>query len=81
MKLIIQNGSGEKHNISLPTGMVLNRISAGIVCGILKKHDVEIQKKQLVELLKVAKNYKKCHPEWKLLEVDDASGEHVEIIV
>lgn len=81
MKLIIQDGSGEKHNINLPTGMVLNRISAGIVCGVLKKYDIELQKKQLVELMKVAKNYKKRHPEWKLLEVDDANGEHVEVII
>ena len=81
MKLIIQGGSGEKHNINLPTGMVLNRVSAGIVCGILKKYDVKIQKKQLLELMKVAKNYKKSHPEWILLEVDDAGGEHIEIII
>jgi hypothetical protein len=61
--------------------MVLNRISAGIVSGVLKKYDIEISKKQLVELMKVAKNYKKQHPEWKLLEVDDADGEPVEIIL
>ena len=81
MRLIIQNTSGENHNIKLPTGIVLNRISAGIVSGVLKKYDVEISKKQLVELMRVAKNYKKQHPEWKLLEVDDAGGEHVEIII
>lgn len=81
MKLMIQEKNGEKHNINLPTGMVLNRVSAGIVCRVLKKYDVELQKKQLVELMKVAKNYKKLHPEWKLLEVDDVGGEHVEVII
>ena len=81
MKLIIQNASGENHNIKLPTGILLNRVSAGIVSGVLKKYDVEISKKQLTELMKVAKTYKKHHPEWKLIEVDDAGGEHVEIII
>ena len=81
MRLVIQNASGENHNIKLPTGILLNGVSAGIVSGVLKKYDVEISKKQLAELMTLAKNYKKHHPDWKLLEVDDANGEHVEVII
>lgn len=81
MRVIVQEGTGESHDIRIPTGMALNRVTAGFVSGICKKNGVEISKKQLLELIKVVKDYKKTHPDWKLVEVDDADGEHVEIII
>ena len=61
--------------------MALNRVTAGVAASVLKKNGVELPKKQLLMLMKEAKKYKKYHPEWKLLEVDDSDGEHVEIII
>jgi len=81
MRILINEGSGEHHDIKIPTGLALNRVTAGFVSVVLKKNGVEISKKQLAGLMKMAKMYKKTHPDWKLLEVDDANGEHVEIVI
>lgn len=81
MRVIVNEGAGEMHDIRIPTGLALNRATVGFVSGILKKNGVELPKKQLLMLMKEAKKYKKHHPDWKLLGVDDSDGEHVEIII
>ena len=81
MRVIVQENGGENHDISIPTGVALNRVTAGVLSKLLQKNGVVIQKKQLLELMKAVKDYKKTHPDWKLVEVDEADGEHVEVIL
>ena len=79
MRVLVKESSGEKHDIRIPTGLALNRVTAGVAAKVCQKNGMEITKKQLQVLVKTLKDYKKHHPEWRLLEVDDADGEHVEI--
>jgi len=81
MRVLVKENSGEKHDIRIPTGLALNRVTAGFVSKVCKKNGADISKEQLRVLIKALKDYKKRHPEWKLLEVDDADGEHVEIVL
>jgi len=81
MRIIVKESTGENHDIKIPTGVALNRVTAGVVTSVLKKNGVALPKKQLLQLMKEAKKYKRNHPEWKLLEVEDADGEYVEITI
>ena len=81
MRVIIHENADEHHDIKIPTGLALNRVTTGILSKFLQTNGVNIEKKQLFELIKAAKKYKKNHPDWKLVEVDDSGGEHIEIIL
>lgn len=81
MRVYVKEDTGQKFDIRIPTGLALNRVTAGIAAKMCQKNGVEISKKQLQVLVKTLKDYKKHHPDWKLLEVDDADGEHVEIVL
>ena len=79
MRIYIKEEGGHKLDIRIPTGMALNRVTAGIAAGICKKNGMEITKSQLFVLIKAIKEYKKHHPEWKLVELQDGDGDFVEI--
>ena len=81
MRIIVNESGGENHDIGIPTGLALNHATLGFVSKLCQKNGVNISKKQLLVLLKALKDYKKTHPDWKLVEVDELDGEHVEIIL
>ena len=81
MRVYIKESTGKQHDIKIPTGLALNRVTAGIISNACQKNGINISKKQILELMKAFKCFKKHHLSWKLLEVYDADGEHVEIIV
>lgn len=81
MKIIVKEGNGENLNIKVPTGLVLNHATAGFVSKICKDKGVDISRKQFLMFLKALRTYKKSHPEWKLLEVEESGGERIEIIL
>ena len=81
MKVIVKEGNGELHNIKVPTGLVFNRATVGFASKVCKEKGVDISGKQLLLLLKALRTYKKTHPDWKLIEVDEDGGDHIEIII
>lgn len=81
MKVIVNETMGNDVNLNLPSGLFMNPVTAAVLAKVLKKHGVELPRKQISEFMKLAQDYKKTHPEWKLVEVDSPSGEHVEIIL
>lgn len=81
MRVLLQENTRKKFVIRIPTGLALNRVTAGIAVKVCKKNGVEISKEQLMELIKVVKDYKKTHPDWKLVEMAGPDGEYVEIII
>lgn len=63
--------------VPFPTWLGLNRLTCGYISKKLKKHNVQIKKRQLLKLMKLCKKYKKKHKDWTLLEVDTVSGTKV----
>ena len=59
----------------LPTGLVLNRLTL----HFLPMGDTKITRKQAVRLIRELKRCKKRFPGWKIVEVESADGEQVEI--
>lgn len=79
MKIIVEEKEGQDINLQLPTGLVLNGITAGVISRLCEKNGVQIPKEYMKELIKEVKKYKKEHPEWTLVEVCERNGDRVEI--
>lgn len=60
-----------KLTLRLPTGLILNRLTAGIVCRKLKKEGIYLTRKQTVLFIKELKKYKKKHRDWNLVEISE----------
>ena len=70
MKIAINSGD-TKFVFRFPTGLVFNRLTAGIVCRKLKKEGINLTRKQTVLFIKELKRYKKTHRDWNLVEVSE----------
>ena len=81
MKIIVSHETGHGINLRLPTGLLLNSLTAKIVCGFLNDNGVSIPRSQMNVLFHELERYRKKHPDWKLVEVDSADGEHVEVVI
>lgn len=81
MKVYVKEEAGHKIDIRIPTVLALNRVTAGIAARICQKNGMIITKNQLRVLIKSIKDFKKHHPDWKLVEIQGADGETVEIIL
>ncbi|HHX72294.1 MAG TPA: hypothetical protein GX701_05130 [Clostridiales bacterium] len=80
MKIVVREESGKKINIVLPTGMVLNRLTAWFACKAIRKHsDLKITRKQALRFIKELRRCKRRHRGWKLVEVESSDGDYVEI--
>lgn len=80
MKIHVMERGVQKINLRLPTGLLLNRVTAYLAPHFTKKNDgMPITGAQAYRLIRALKEYKAGHPEWVLVEVDSANGDHVEI--
>ena len=66
-----------KLTLRLPTGLILNRLTAGIVCRKLKKEGIHLTRKQTVLFIKELKKYKKTHRDWNLVEISENDTDSV----
>ena len=60
-----------KLTLRFPTGLVLNRFTAGFGSRMLKKEGIHLTRKQTVLFIKELKRYKKTHRDWNLVEVSE----------
>ena len=60
-----------KLTLRFPTGLVLNRLTAGIVRKQLKKEGVNLTRRQTVLFIKELKKYRRHHRDWNLVEVTE----------
>lgn len=60
-----------KLSLRFPTGLVLNRLTAGIVRKQLKKEGIHLTRKQTVLFIKELKKYRRHHRDWNLVEVTE----------
>ena len=60
-----------------PTGLILNRLTAGIIRGQLGKRGLRLARKQTLLFIKELKKYKKRHPDWNLVETTEKDGDSV----
>ncbi len=78
MKILV-NWQEQNLNLRFPTGLVLNRVTAGIVARALGKKGLPLSRKQMVCCIRALNRYRKTHPDWVLVEVNSADGDRVEM--
>ena len=81
MNVFLKAG-GEKpkrFRIILPTSLIFNRFTAGIAAKEAEKNGAKISKKQMINLFKAIKKYKKRHRDWVLVEAVSSEGEEVRV--
>ena len=66
-----------KLTLRFPTGLVLNRFTAGFGCRMLKKEGIHLTRKQAVLFIKELKKHKRRHRDWNLVEVTENNDNHV----
>ena len=76
MKISI-NWDNTKLALHFPTGLILNRCTAGIIRRSLKKKGIHLSRKQTVLFIKELKKYKKKHRDWNLVEVTESGTNSV----
>lgn len=81
MHITVNEYSGKRIRLSLPSGLVLNRLSASILSARLKKTSISLSAKQLHILFRAIKSYKASHPQWMLIEAESQGGDVVEIMI
>lgn len=64
-------------NLAIPSGLVLNSLTASLLPIYLRKYDVHIPAAQARKFVRALNRYRKAHPEWVLVEVLSSQGETV----
>ncbi len=81
MGIIIREGTGKTVHLRLPTGLIMNGVSAAVLSARLRAQGVDISAKQLRILFHAIKEYQNAYPDWKLVEVESGNGTLVEIVI
>ena len=79
MKVLIKGSEGKNFRIVLPSALVLNRFFAGVLSKALEQNGIAIDRRQTAALLKELSRFRREHRDWKLVEVESADGECVEV--
>ena len=66
-------------NLPIPTRLVFNGLTAGLLCWGLEKHGTHVSRKQLMVFVKELRRFRRRHPRWTLVEVEGHEGEQVKI--
>ena len=79
MRIIIKESGSRTIKLRFPTALALNRLTAYLAPRVLKGSEVTVTRQQAVRLIKELKRCKKRFKGWKIVEVESADGERVEI--
>lgn len=79
MRIIVNDNEGTNLHFTVPSGLILNRLSAGFASKGLRKYGVSMTRQQMLCMIKEINQFKRHHKGWKLVEVQSADGEYVEI--
>lgn len=66
-------------NLPIPTRLVVNGLTAGVLCRVLEKQGVSVTRKQLMVFVNELHRFRRRHPKWTLVEVEGHEGEQVKI--
>lgn len=67
----------DKTVFMFPTRLAINRLTAGFIRRKLRKKGIKLTRKQTVKMLKAFRKYRRKHPEWNLVEANEAGNAHL----
>ncbi len=79
MKIVVRASNGPNIFLPIPSGLVFNRFTAGVLIKTMKQNGLNLDKKQALAIIKAVNAYRRKHRDWVLVEVDSADGDYVKI--
>ena len=77
MIIKIRSTEGPNIFIPIPTGLFCNRLTAGIAAKMMEQNGMHATPEQMLRFFRTARRYKRKHPDWVMVEVQSADGDHV----
>ncbi len=77
MKIAVKSSNGRNISFLIPSRMVLNWFTAGMIVKALEDKKVDLNKAQARCLVEALHQYRKTHKEWVLVQAHSADGDHV----
>lgn len=79
MKIIVYGENDKIRTIKISNKLIANRIVANYIYKKIKKEKKDVDKKQIMLILKLIKKYSKEYIDWTLLEIITKDNEKVNI--
>lgn len=73
----VRSADGPNLFIPIPTGLLCNRLTAGIAVRAMAQNGVDLPPAQMAKLFRVIRECKRRHPDWVMVEVHSADGDEV----
>ena len=68
---------GPTLTIPLPPALLCSRLTAGFSAKIMEQNGVHATPEQMVRFFRTARQYKRNHPDWVMVEVKSSEGDYV----
>ena len=68
---------GPNLTIPIPTSLLCNRLTAGFSAKMMAQNGVNATPEQMVRFFRAARQYKRKHPDWVMVEVESSTGDYV----
>ena len=75
MIIKIRSNDGPNLFIPFPTGLLCNRLTAGLAAKARAQNGWSATPAQLVRFFRAVRRYKRKHPDWVLTEVQSSNGD------
>ena len=77
MLIKVRSQDGPNLTIPIPTGLFCNRLTAGIAAKAMAQNGWNATPEQMVRFFRTARQYKRKHPDWVMVEVESSNGDYV----
>ena len=68
---------GPNLTIPIPTSLLCSRLTAGFSAKIMEQNGVHATPEQMIRFFRTARQYKRKHPDWVMVEVETSTGDYV----
>ncbi len=79
MRIVVKNKGEKTIRLLLPTGLVLNPVTALFIPAVSNKYGVHITARQAMAFIKALHDCKHRFSDWVMVEAEDADGGKVDI--
>ncbi len=79
MKIVVIAPGKRNFRLRIPTSFALNRFGAYMAAKAAQKNGSALTYEQALTFITAIKDFKRTHEGWKLVEVESANGNYVEV--
>ena len=73
----VRSKDGPNLLIPIPTGLFCNRLTAGIAAKVMAQNGWNATPEQMARFFRIARRYKRKHPDWVMVEVETGTGDYI----